>query len=132
MDETTFGSLTFLKFARLIISMLSLDTKTAEMLKKGRLQKVRRWILVTSLINICFTNKLAVKCKINRSVILSNKLLCQPSRVNIINFSFSSKHPKPILTPQDRVANTLRVLLFYTFDMIYHIKIRMVKVYSSI
>jgi hypothetical protein len=56
--------------------------------------------------------------KFNRSEILSNKLLCQPSRVNIVNFSITCKQQKPILTPQARSTDTLRVVLFCTFVLL--------------
>ena len=56
--------------------------------------------------------------KFNRSEILSSKLLCQPSRVNIINFSITCKQQKPILTPHARSTNTLRVVLFCTFVLL--------------
>ena len=56
--------------------------------------------------------------RFNKAEILSNKLLCPRSRVNIINFSFYSKQTKPILTPQARLANTLRVVLFFIFILL--------------
>ena len=45
-------------------------------------------------------------------------MLCQPSRVNIINFSITCKQQKPILTPQARSTNTLRVVIFCTFVLL--------------